>query len=133
MKMKIWITLVVSLISFSALAVPYRCMSVEKHENGNPIVNLKVNAQRDYLDTRGNTWRHYYLGFTPATGTPFSRFTAYGQGSATDERISLTLLDRDFIIGTLNAKRVTGSNLMTGVLRLNKIKPGDIEIECFKN
>ena len=127
------IILSISLLgSFSALAVPYRCISIEKHENGNPIVNLKVNSKRNYIDTSGRTWPAYYLGFTPATNLPFSRFTAYGQGTAEDDKISLTLIDKDFIIGTLSAKRIVGSNLMTGELNLRKIKSGDINVECQK-
>ena len=121
------------LMSLSALAVPYRCVSIDKHENGNHTVNLKVNPKRNYVDTNGRTWSAYYLGVSPATNLPFSRFTAYGQGSASDEAITLTLIDKDFIIGTLSAKRITGSNLMTGKLNLRKVKSGDIEIECFKN
>ncbi len=121
------------LVSFSALALPYRCVSIEKHENGNHTVNLKVNPKRDYVDTNGRTWSAYYLGISPATNLPFSRFTAYGQGEASDEKISLTLIDKDFIIGTLSAKRVVGSNLLTGKLNLRKVKSGDLEIECFKN
>jgi len=120
-------------MSLSALAVPYRCVSIDKHENGNHTVNLKVNPKRNYVDTNGRTWSAYYLGVSPATNLPFSRFTAYGQGSASDEAITLTLIDKDFIIGTLSAKRITGSNLMTGTLNLRKVKSGDIEIECFKN
>jgi hypothetical protein len=131
--MKTFILALSFLVSFSALAVPYRCVSIEKHENGNHTVNLKVNPKRNYVDTNGRTWSAYYLGITPATNLPFSRFTAYGQGSASDDGISLTLIDKDFILGTLSAKRVVGSNLMTGKLNLRKVKSGDIEIECFKN
>lgn len=131
--MKKFIVALSLLISVSALAVPYRCVSIDKHENGKPTVNLKVNPKRDYVDTNGRPWSAYYLGISPATNLPFSRFTAYGQGEASDEKISLTLIDKDFIIGTLSAKRVVGSNLLTGKLNLRKVKSGDIEIECFKN
>jgi hypothetical protein len=131
--MKTFILALSFLVSFSALAVPYRCVSIEKHENGNHTVNLKVNPKRNYVDTNGRTWSAYYLGITPATNLPFSRFTAYAQGSASDDGITLTLIDKDFILGTLSAKRVVGSNLMTGKLNLRKVKSGDIEIECFKN
>ncbi len=120
------------LYSFSAFAIPFRCLSIEKHENGNPIVNLKINAKRDYVDTRNRVWSSYYLGFSPATNLPFSRFTASGQGDANQQSISLTLIERDFIIGTLTAKRERGSHIMNGILNLRKIKSGDIKIECVK-
>ena len=120
------------LVSFTALAVPYRCVSIEKHENGNHTVNLKVNPKRNYVDTNGRTWSAYYLGITPATNLPFSRFTVYGQGTAEDSRISLTLVDRDFVVGSLSARAVRGSNYMSGELILRKIQARPIAIECRK-
>ncbi len=130
--MKTFILALSLLMSFSALAVPYRCVSIEKHENGNHTVNLKVNPKRDYVDTNGRTWSAYYLGITPATNLPFSRFTVYGQGTAEVSRISLTLVDRDFVVGSLSARAVRGSNYMSGELVLRKIQARPIAIECRK-
>lgn len=130
--MKIVILALSFLVSFSALAIPYRCVSIEKDDKGAPIVNLKINPKRDYVGSNGIVWQHYYLGISPAKNFPFSRFTAYGQGTAEDQRISLTLVDREFIIGTLSARAVRGSNYMSGELKLGKIQARPLAVECRK-
>ncbi len=114
-------------LSLNALALPITCYSTEK-VMGVPLVKIKINSERDYVDTSGRTWRNNIVGVTPAVGL---RKVVYASGNFDGAEISGTFIDKDFVVGQITAKSANRDGNYVGTAQLSNINHNPIiKITC---
>ncbi|MBY0516573.1 MAG: hypothetical protein K2P81_06685 [Bacteriovoracaceae bacterium] len=125
--MKTLLLLSILSFSFNTFALPITCYSTEK-VMGVPLVKIKINGERDYVDTSGRTWRNNIVGVTPAVGL---RKVVYASGNFEGPNIGGTFIERDFVVGQITAKSVKDDGKYVGTAQLSNIQHNPvINITC---
>lgn len=113
--------------SFSAFAIPLTCVSEEKAGN-TPLLRFKINDKVTYTAFNGN-WELYKIGVTPAEGF---RKIVYGTGVVDGNRIGMSFVKDDFVIGKATATFSEKKGYYIGVAGINIVRNGKVlAVKCI--
>lgn len=114
-----------STLTFAGL--PITCVTRERLGD-RPIMKFKINDKVNHEDTRGNVWKHYLIGITPAEGF---RKISYASGVVLDSSIGLTFVEKDFVIGKASAAFDKKLKVYNGTASISHVDRGhEYEIKC---
>lgn len=111
-------------------AMPYTCESVERTPENGPVMRFKINKKRPVMQDE-KVWDMNLIGVTKETG---ERFIVYGQGQITDTDISMTFVQRSFVIGSANVSSRGEEGILEGEARISGVNGNRYtEVKCVKD
>ena len=125
--MKSLLVLALVLTSSLAQAIPVVC---ESHESlgVRPLVRVKVNAPRDYMEKNGDISYKYLLGVTHGNGV---RKIIYASGRVDAAEVGLNIVENQFLTGYMKVLQPNEDGSFHGEVSIKDIEKGKkIEVTC---
>lgn len=119
--------LLLAFLSQSALAIPIVCESFEK-TGELPMLRVKIGTLMN-IKVDGDIWEKHRIGISPAGDL---RKIMYASPTPTDERISMTVIDKNFVMGVISARSPQKNGIYKGTVRISGVlKSKTFEVECL--
>lgn len=129
MKKLIYLCLLAS-ISLSAYAVPLTCVSDEKMGEAS-LLRFKINGKVGYKAYDGQIWKLHMIGVTTATG---ERKIVYGSGNVGTDRISLTFVKDDFVLGSVSVQLDKKKGYFAGTASIDMVDNNQaLPVKCISS
>lgn len=113
-----------------AQAMPYTCESVERTPENRPVMRFKINKKRPVMQDE-KVWDMNLIGVTKENG---ERFIVYGQGQITDTDISMTFVQKSFVIGSVSVSSRGEEGILEGEARISGVNGNRYtEVKCAKD
>lgn len=117
-----------SLISLAAQAVPFTCISDEKMGEAN-LLRFKIGEKVSYTAHDDKIWKLHLIGITPASG---NRKIVYGSGNVGSDRITLTFVKDDFVLGSVNVQLNKKKGYFTGTASIDIVNNNEVlPVKCI--
>lgn len=110
-----------------AQAMPFTCESIERTPENRPVMRFKINKKRPVMQDE-KVWDMNLVGVTKGSG---ERFIVYGQGQITETEISMTFVQKSFVIGSASVASRGEEGVLEGEARISGVNGNRYtEVKC---